>query len=105
VEDKTLTSGGWYADKMGEGGSKGLLVEEWLARIIHDDSSRNRAVAKRDRCAEPRGLAPPSDFGEIPSTGSGPELVEGSRAAAVLSRCSSDGYRRQEEGRQSPTVC
>ena len=30
-----------------------------------------------------RGLAPPSDFGELPSTGSGPELVEGSRAAAV----------------------
>jgi len=30
-----------------------------------------------------RGLALPSDFGELPSTGSGPELVEGSRAAAV----------------------
>ena len=26
-----------------------------LARIIHDGSSRNRAVAKRDRRAEPRG--------------------------------------------------
>jgi len=25
------------------------------ARIIHDGSSRNRAVAKRDRRAEPRG--------------------------------------------------
>ena len=27
----------------------------WLARIIHDGSSRNRAVAMRDRRAEPRG--------------------------------------------------
>jgi hypothetical protein len=26
-----------------------------LTRIIHDGSSRNRAVAKRDRRAEPRG--------------------------------------------------
>ena len=29
------------------------------ARIIHDGSSRNRAVAKRDRCAELRGGAIP----------------------------------------------
>ena len=26
-----------------------------LARIIHDGSSRNRAIARRDRRAEPRG--------------------------------------------------
>ena len=32
-----------------------------------------------------RGLAPPSDFGELPSTDSGPEYLEDSRAAAVLS--------------------
>ena len=30
-------------------------MTESLARIIHDGSSRNRAVAKRDRRAEPRG--------------------------------------------------
>ena len=29
--------------------------EQFLARIIHDGSSRNRAVAKRDRRAEARG--------------------------------------------------
>ncbi|MDF0676650.1 MAG: hypothetical protein P0120_20295 [Nitrospira sp.] len=29
------------------------LSKRTLARIIHDGSSRNRAVAKRDRCAEP----------------------------------------------------
>jgi hypothetical protein len=33
VEDKTLTSGGWFADEMGERGSKGLLVEEWYAGL------------------------------------------------------------------------
>jgi hypothetical protein len=33
VEDKTLTSGGWYADEMGERGSKGPLVEEWYAGL------------------------------------------------------------------------
>ena len=35
----------------------GSVTEEGvlLARIIHDGSSRNRAVAKRDRRAEPRG--------------------------------------------------
>jgi hypothetical protein len=35
-----------------------LVSQRWwasLARIIHDGSLRNRAVAKRDRRAEPRG--------------------------------------------------
>ena len=31
------------------------MDHEAQARIIHDDSSRNRAVAMRDRRAEPRG--------------------------------------------------
>ena len=33
---------------------RGSAVKQ-LARIIHDGSSRNRAVATRDRRAEPRG--------------------------------------------------
>ena len=32
-----------------------LIAGEALTRIIYDGSSRNRAVAKRDRRAEPRG--------------------------------------------------
>jgi hypothetical protein len=35
-----------------------LVSQRWwasLARIIHDGSLRNRAVAKRDRRTEPRG--------------------------------------------------
>ncbi len=37
-----------------------------LARIIHDGSWRNRAVALRDGHAEPRGLALPSSAVPVP---------------------------------------
>ena len=39
---KTFSYVGWYVDEIGEGGLNGFFVEEWLARIIHDGSSRNR---------------------------------------------------------------
>ena len=42
-------------DRVGQEAGTLQVGKAGLARIIHDGSSQNRAVAKRDRRAEPRG--------------------------------------------------
>ncbi len=77
-----------------------MAKRQALARMIHDDSSRNRAVAKGDRRAEPRGGALPR-LG-VP-TGVCPPSWGCSQGLAPLGGVGEAGFKAESTTGQRPT--